>query len=154
MPSAWSLDGQHPDLGAEEGAFSSVQIKQLMSSDDHAALLQGHDNFDSVPRKKDFLAEGVHTASGVKNGEAELQPFSFEADQFTPVEAKEWLRERGLGPPRLPEATGSRATPTVESGRKRAPAQGNDLVVKDITRRAKPLLGIVDFPVGSATRPG
>lgn len=76
---------------------------------EHAAVLEIPDQFESLHRKNDFLAEGVHTVFGVKDGEAQLQAFYFPAGQFTPPAAKEWLRERGLEPLVFTEATESRA---------------------------------------------
>ena len=84
-----------------------MQIKQCISSDEHIALLHHPDNYDSLHRKNDFLAEGVHTVFGVKDGVAQLQAFYFPADRFTPVAAKEWLQERRLEPLVFMEATES-----------------------------------------------
>ncbi len=84
-----------------------MQIKQRFSSDEHTALLHHPDNYDLLRRKNDFLAEGVHTVFGVKDGVAQLQAFYFPAAQFTPVTAKEWLQERGLEPLVFTEATES-----------------------------------------------
>jgi hypothetical protein len=75
MPSAWSLDERHPDLRAEGGAVSSVRIKRRISSGGHTALLQGPDIFDPLRPKHSFMADGVRTAFGVKDGEAGFQAF-------------------------------------------------------------------------------
>jgi hypothetical protein len=74
------------------------QIKQPTSAQEHAAHLRHPDEFDSLHRKNDFLAEGVHTVFGIKDGEAELQGFFFQANLFTPAEAKLWLQERVFEP--------------------------------------------------------
>ena len=74
------------------------QIKQPTSAQEHAAPLRHPDEFDSLHRKNDFLAEGVHTVFGIKNGEAELQGFFFQANLFTPADAKLWLQERVFEP--------------------------------------------------------
>jgi hypothetical protein len=109
MASAWSLDGQDLNLWAEGRADSPMPIKQRISAGEHAALFHHPDNFDSLHRKNDFLAEGVHTVFGVKDGEAQLQACYFPADQFTPAEAKQWLQERGLEPLVFTETTEGRA---------------------------------------------
>ena len=85
-----------------------LHIKQCFSFDEHTALLHHPDDFDSLHRKNDFLAEGVHTVFGVKDGVADLQAFYFPADQFTPVAAEEWFRERGLEPLLFAETAESR----------------------------------------------
>jgi hypothetical protein len=109
---ARSLDRRHLHLWA--GVGSPLQIKHRLSSDEHTSLLHHPVYFDSLHRKNDFIAEGVHTVFGVKDGEAQLQAFHFPADQFTPVAAKEWLQECGLEPLLFTEPTESRDTPMVE----------------------------------------
>jgi hypothetical protein len=64
MARGWSLDGRHLNLWAKAGAGSPVQIKQRNSSDERPVLLHHPDTFDSLHRKNDFLAEGVHTVFG------------------------------------------------------------------------------------------
>jgi hypothetical protein len=123
MARAWSLDGQHLNLWAEGGAVPPVPIKQRISSGEHAALFHHPGNFDSLDRKNDFLAEGVHTVFGLKDGEAQLQAFSFPADQFTPAEAKQWLQERGLEPLVFTEATEGRARGHTRHGSGRQGSQ-------------------------------
>jgi len=81
---------------------------------EHAAVLANPDQFDSLHRKNDFLAEGVHTVFGVKDGKAQPLAFYFPADHFTAPAAREWLQERGLEPLVFTEATESRETPKVE----------------------------------------
>ena len=75
------------------------------SSGEHTAAMEDPDQFDSLHRKNDFLADGVHTVFGVKDGEAQLQAFYFPTHQFTPAEAKQWLQERRLEPLVFTEAT-------------------------------------------------
>ena len=101
MASVWSLDGRHLNLWGEAGG-------------EHAAVLKNPDRFDSLHRKNDFLAEGVHTVFGIKGGDAELQGLYFQADLSTPAEAQHWLQERGLEALVITEATESSDTPTVE----------------------------------------
>jgi hypothetical protein len=84
-----AFDLNHAELG---------QIKQLTPAKEHEAHLRHPGEFDSLLRKNDFLAEGVHTVFGIKNGEAELQGFFFQANLFTPAEAKQWLHERVFEP--------------------------------------------------------
>ncbi len=80
----------------------------VCTSNEHVAVLENPDQFDFLHRKNDFLAEGVHTVFGVKDGEAQLQAFYFPEDQFTPPASTEWLQERGFEPLVFTEATESR----------------------------------------------
>jgi len=109
MASGWSLDGQHLNPWTEDGLVPLVQFKQRFSSGEHTALLANSCRFNSLYRKNNFLAEGVHTVFGMKDGEAELQGFYFQANLFTPSEAKQWLGQRGFEPLVFTEATESRA---------------------------------------------
>ena len=111
MASEWSVDG------------SPERTKQRISSGEHAAVLENPDLFDSLHRKNDFLAEGVHTVFGMKDGEAQLQAFYFPADQFTPAEAKQWLQEQGLEPLGFTEATEGRARGHTHHGSARQGSQ-------------------------------
>jgi CheY-like chemotaxis protein len=97
--------GDSRELPVAQGRQESGHV----SLREHAAVLETPDQFDSLHRRNDFLAEGVHTVFGVKDGEAQLQAFYFPADQFTPPAATEWLQERGLEPFLFTEATESRA---------------------------------------------
>jgi hypothetical protein len=95
MARAWSLDGPHLTLWAEGGAGPPLPIQQRISSGEHAAVLETPDQFDSLHRKHDFLAEGVHTVFGIKDGEADPQGLYFQANLFTPAEARQWLQNEG-----------------------------------------------------------
>jgi len=125
MARAWSLDGPH--LKSWAGAGSPVPIKQPLSAGQHAAVMENPDQFDSLHRKNDFLAEGVHTVFGIKDGEAELQGLYFQANRFTPAEAKQWLQERGLEPLVFMEATEGKARGHTHhgSGRQGSPTKRN-----------------------------
>ena len=75
-----------------------TEPKSHYASPEHIALLEHPGRFESLHRKNDFLDEGVHTVFGVRDGRAELQAFFFQADKFTPLEARDWLQERGFQP--------------------------------------------------------
>src|ERR1700693_4066526 len=147
MARAWSLDGRHLNFWGESGAGPPVPIKQRISSGEQAALFHHPGNFDSLHRKNDFLTEGVHTVFGVKDGEAHLQGFSVPADQFTPVAAKEWLQEGGLKPFLFIAATDRRDRSTVEFCVDGQQARERISVMKDIIRRVKSILCIVNLPL-------
>jgi len=85
----------------------------VCTPNEHTAFLENPDHFDSLHRKDDFFAEGIHTVFGVKDGKAQPLAFYFPAVQFTPSVAREWLQERGLEPLVFTEATESEETPIV-----------------------------------------
>ncbi len=62
----------------------------------HAALLKLPGQFDSLRMKDDLIAEGVTAVFGIKGMDAELVALFFQAGQYSPVEAEQWLRERRL----------------------------------------------------------
>jgi CheY-like chemotaxis protein len=78
------------------------------------AELQAADQFRSLLRKDDLLAEGVHAVFGLRDGRAELQGLHFRADRFTPAEAQRWLRERGFRPLSFAAAPGGAAAPPAD----------------------------------------
>jgi CheY-like chemotaxis protein len=90
------------------------ELELVCTPKEHVAVLENPDQFDSFHRRNDFLAEGIHTVFGVKDGNAQPLAFCFPADHFTPAAAREWLQERGLEPLVFTEATESEETSTVE----------------------------------------
>jgi hypothetical protein len=97
----------------ESGNATRHKLALVCASKEHAAVLENPNQFESLHRKNDFLAEGVHTVFGVKHGEAQLQAFYFPAAQFTSAAATTWLRDRGFEPLVFTAAT-VRDTATVE----------------------------------------
>jgi hypothetical protein len=87
-------------------------IDKLIASDEHVARLQDPGCFDSLHRRDGFFDDGLGTIFGVKAGEAELQSFCFQAGEFTPAEARRWLREHGFAYVSFTEGGASQADPT------------------------------------------
>ena len=64
-------------------------FRQLVASDEHAAVLEDLDKFDSLHRKNAFFDEGMGAIFRVKEGTAELQSFCFQPSKFTPARAEQ-----------------------------------------------------------------
>ena len=75
---------------------------------EHAARLTDPDQYDRIRRVNDEFGAGIDAIYGVKNDTAELQAIRFDADRFTPAEAREWLSEHDYDPIEFEEATGER----------------------------------------------
>jgi HK97 family phage major capsid protein/HK97 family phage prohead protease len=75
---------------------------------EHAARLTDPDQYDSIRRVNDEFGAGIDAIYGIKEGTSELQAIRFDADRFTPAEAREWLSEHDFDPMMFEEATGER----------------------------------------------
>lgn len=73
-------------------------VPQLVLGNEHAAIFNLPEGYDSLCRRDDFLAEGVHAVFGLRDGEAHLQALVFQADAYDPTAARYWLDERNLRP--------------------------------------------------------
>jgi hypothetical protein len=72
---------------------------------EHAARLVDPREFDEFSRKNDAGGPGVHFIYGIKAGEAtRIQAVRFDAQKFTPDEAKAWLKEHDMEPIQFEEA--------------------------------------------------
>ena len=75
---------------------------------EHAARLTDPDQYDSIRRVNDEFGSGIDAIYGIKDGTSELQAIRFDADRFTPAEAREWLSDHDFDPMMFEEATGER----------------------------------------------
>ena len=75
---------------------------------EHAARLTDPDQYDSIRRVNDEFGAGIDAIYGIKDGTSELQAIRFDADRFTPAEAREWLDDHDFDPMMFEEATGER----------------------------------------------
>jgi HK97 family phage major capsid protein/HK97 family phage prohead protease len=75
---------------------------------EHAARLTDPDQYDSIRRVNDEFGAGIDAIYGIKEGTSELQAIRFDADRFTPAEAREWLNDHDFDPMMFEEATGER----------------------------------------------
>jgi HK97 family phage major capsid protein/HK97 family phage prohead protease len=76
---------------------------------EHAARLTDPDQYDSIRRVNDEFGAGIDAIYGIKDGTSELQAIRFDADRFTPAEARQWLSEHDFDPMMFEEATGERS---------------------------------------------
>jgi len=81
---------------------------------EHAARLKDPGQYDRIRRVNDEFGAGIDAVYGVKDETAELQAIRFDADRFTPAEAREWLSDHDYDPIEFEEATGERAEVQIE----------------------------------------
>jgi HK97 family phage major capsid protein/HK97 family phage prohead protease len=76
---------------------------------EHAARLTDPDQYDDIRRVNDEFGAGIDAIYGIKDGTSELQALRFDADRFTPSEAREWLADHDFEAMMFEEATGERS---------------------------------------------
>jgi HK97 family phage major capsid protein/HK97 family phage prohead protease len=76
---------------------------------EHAARLTDPDQYDRIRRVNDEFGAGIDAIYGIKDETAELQAIRFDADRFTPAEARKWLSDHDYSPMEFEEATGERS---------------------------------------------
>ena len=76
---------------------------------EHAARLKDPGQYDRIRRVNDEFGAGIDAIYGIKDETAELQAIRFDADRFTPAEAREWLTDHDYDPMEFEEATGERS---------------------------------------------
>jgi hypothetical protein len=93
------------DREAEE---ASNQEDDMPYPNEHAARITDPDQYDDIRRQNDKFGKGIHAIWGIKEGqdEPELQAIHFDAEMFTPDEARAWLKEHKYEPIEFEEATG------------------------------------------------
>jgi hypothetical protein len=67
MSNAWSSQDQ---WGQRKKVQTLTALEQPFASNEHAAILEDPDSFDSLHRKDGFFDEGIATIFGVKEGKA------------------------------------------------------------------------------------
>jgi len=75
---------------------------------EHAARLKDPGQYDSIRRVNDEFGAGIDAIYGIKEGTSELQAIRFDADRFTPAEARQWLSDHDFDLMMFEEATGER----------------------------------------------
>ena len=76
---------------------------------EHAARLTDPDQYDEIRRVNDDFGAGIDAIYGIKDGTSELQAIRFDADRFTPAQAREWLTDHDFEAMMFEEATGERS---------------------------------------------
>jgi hypothetical protein len=69
--------------------FLTPQFRQLVASDEHAAVLEDPEKFGLLHRMDYFFDEGMGAISGVKEGTAEPESFCFQPRKFAPARAEQ-----------------------------------------------------------------
>lgn len=112
---AWAL------WGGDAGYSWSKQIVERLKKEDereyearpyaneHAARLKDPSQYDSFARENDALGDGIDAIYGIKEGVSELQAIRFDAERYTPEQAREWLDEHDFEPIEFEEAIGEKA---------------------------------------------
>jgi len=79
---------------------------------EHAARIEDPDDFDTFRRKNSAFGPGIDVIFGVAgNGPAVVQSIRFDREDYTPKQARAWLRKHGYDPLEFEPATGRRANP-------------------------------------------
>ena len=101
-------------------SFTMAEIGGRPYPNEHAARLKDPARFDRFRRVNDAGGAGVDFIYGIKGSEpAEIQAIRFDAEQFTPSQARQWLEDNSMEALLFEEATGERGlTPdmTVADG--------------------------------------
>ena len=100
---AWAAWGG--DAGQSWSAMKSSAIKKAQERsmeptveerpypNEHAARLKEPEQYDSIRRVNNEGGEGVDFIYGIKDGTSEIQAIRFDADRFSPAEARKWLTD-------------------------------------------------------------
>lgn len=105
---SWSNMKSKAIKKARERAMEEI-IDGRPYPNEHAARLKDPDQYDRIRRVNDEFGAGIDAIYGIKNETAELQAIRFDADRFTPSEAREWLSDHDYDPIEFEEATGERS---------------------------------------------
>jgi len=114
---AWGGDAGQSWSNGKADRIKALQDRSAMETErpypnEHAARMTDPDQYDELRRENDAGGEGVDFIYGIKEGESEIQAVRFDAQQFTPDEARTWLSENQMDPILFEEATGEdRAMP-------------------------------------------
>jgi HK97 family phage major capsid protein/HK97 family phage prohead protease len=114
---AWAAWGGDPgQTWANEKAdrIKALQDRQMEEArpypNEHAARMTDPDQYDELRRENDAGGDGIDFIYGIKEGASEIQAVRFDAQQFTPDEARTWLSEHEMDPIMFEEATGEERT--------------------------------------------
>lgn len=105
---SWSNMKSKAIKKARERAMDEI-IDGRPYPNEHAARLKDPGQYDRIRRVNDEFGAGIDAIYGIKNETAELQAIRFDADRFTPAQAREWLSDHDYDPIEFEEATGERS---------------------------------------------
>lgn len=110
---AWAAWGGDPgQTWANEKAdrIKALQDRKMEEArpypNEHAARLTDPAQYDELRRENDAGGAGIDFIYGIKEGESEIQAVRFDAQEFSPAEARTWLSEHDMDPIEFEEATG------------------------------------------------
>jgi HK97 family phage major capsid protein/HK97 family phage prohead protease len=112
---SWSNMKSKAIKKARERAMDEI-IDGRPYPNEHAARLKDPGQYDRIRRVNDEFGAGIDAIYGIKDETAELQAIRFDADRFTPAEAREWLGDHDYDPIEFEEATGERNEERAEPG--------------------------------------
>jgi HK97 family phage major capsid protein/HK97 family phage prohead protease len=115
---AWGGDAGQEWATAKADRIKALQDRKMEEArpypNEHAARMTDPDQYDELRRENNAGGEGVDFIYGIKEGESEIQAVRFDAQQFTPDEARQWLADNEMDPILFEEATGEeRAMPGI-----------------------------------------
>ena len=105
---SWSNMKSKAIKKARERSMTEI-IEGRPYPNEHAARLTDPDQYDEIRRVNDDFGAGIDAIYGIKDGTSELQAIRFDADRFTPAEAREWLADHDFEAMMFEEATGERS---------------------------------------------
>lgn len=111
---AWGGDPGQSWANAKADRIKALQDRKMEEArpypNEHAARMTDPDQYDELRRENNAGGEGVDFIYGIKEGESEIQAVRFDAQQFTPEEARQWLADNDMDPIMFEEATGEERT--------------------------------------------
>lgn len=84
---------------------SEVIVEERPYPNEHAARLKQPGQYDSIRRVNNEGGEGIDFIYGIKDGTSEIQAIRFDADRFSPAEARKWLSDHDFNPISFEEAS-------------------------------------------------
>jgi len=111
---AWGGDAGQSWSSAKAESIKKARDRSMPETEarpypnEHAARLTNPNQYDRIRRVNDEFGAGIDAIYGIKDETAELQAIRFDADRFTPAEAREWLSENDYSPMEFEEATDER----------------------------------------------
>ena len=73
---------------------------------EHAARMTDPAQYDELRRENDAGGDGIDFIYGIKEDASEIQAVRFDASQYSPTEARQWLTDNEMDPILFEEATG------------------------------------------------
>ena len=111
---AWGGDPGQSWANAKADRIKALQDRKMEEArpypNEHAARMTDPDQYDELRRENNAGGEGVDFIYGIKESESEIQAVRFDAQQFTPDEARQWLADNEMDSIMFEEATGEERT--------------------------------------------